>query len=265
MASNHKLRPSQSPPSRLQLTGAILLRSGAIGLISGSLLGALFGSTPLPWSFWTGSAGAKLGLGLGLVGGLVLSALTCLFFYPYKHPRVYPVLVKTTSALLAGSGAALFGPWYFSSSRMTPNSAVFIGFSSVLASVIAGGAGSLVGHHLAQWYKQASTVNLPESTTDQTNPPQAAPNTLKTWIATVFLSEKLGWISLALLALFGPVPGYWLLKFLVCGDVNANAYDCLPSPRLYTSVPAGFKALFPIVLLWILAIVLLQNRHRRPR
>jgi hypothetical protein len=107
---------SQKSISRLQLSWYIVLRSVAIGLISGGVLGVLF----CLWFFvFTGMLGAGLGLGLGLVNGLLVSVITCLFFYPLKHIRLYHVAVKVISASVAGVGVGIFGPWYFSSTPMT--------------------------------------------------------------------------------------------------------------------------------------------------
>ena len=55
--------------SRPKLVGYFVLRSGTIGLISGSVLGGLFGLTLFAF-IWTVPIGAGLGLGLGLVNGL---------------------------------------------------------------------------------------------------------------------------------------------------------------------------------------------------
>ncbi|MBD2073333.1 hypothetical protein H6F86_05425 [Phormidium sp. FACHB-592] len=143
---------SRSAIARLELARKIVWRSAVIGLISGSILGALFGCAFIPVALWTGALGASLGLGLGLVNGLLLSVTTYLCFYPLNHVRRYRAIVKITSASITARGAAAFGPWYFATTGMTPLTAVRLGFSSVLASVIAGWAGWLAGQNMAQWY-----------------------------------------------------------------------------------------------------------------
>ncbi|MBE9180037.1 hypothetical protein IQ268_15815 [Oculatella sp. LEGE 06141] len=269
MSTHNESNPkSQRPLPRLQLATYIILQSGIIGLISGSLLGGLFGCTLLVF-IWTGTVGAGLGLGLGLVNGLLLGAITCLFFYPLKDVRLYHVIVTLMSASTAGAGAAIFGPWYFSSKAMTPGTAVFIGFSSVLASVVAGWTGALAGQSMAQWYDQKSAIDREESSarqiphsiiTSNTSNTSNQPNRL---LAAILVSKKTGWISVALFSLFCPFPGNWLLKILVCGELDPDVFSCLLSPRLYTSVVAGFKAALPIILLILLMLALLQSRYKR--
>lgn len=245
--------------SRLKLVGYIVLRSGTIGLISGSVLGGLFGLTLFAF-IWTGPVGAGLGLGLGLVNGLLLSVTTCLFFYPLKYVRLYHVVVKFISASIAAGGAAAFAPWYFSSTLMTPSSAVLIGFNSVLASIVAGWAGGLAGQNIAQWYEQKSAVDTQELA-KRISHSTITFNKLGRYLAATSLAEKLGWINVALFSLLCPVPGNGLLKFLVCG--NLDVISCLPSPRLYTSVIEGFKVAIPIVFSIMLIFLVLQSRCRR--
>lgn len=253
----------QQSISKLRLAWHIILRSSVIGLVSGAVLGILFGFSPF-LLVWTGIAGAGLGLGLGLVNGLLLSAITCLFFHPLRSVRLYRLIAKVMSAFIAGGGAAIFGPWHFSSTPMTPRSAVLIGFSSVIASIIAGWAGGLVGQNIAQWYEQKSVATQNELITRQTpsvvNPLQK----LDRYLGNILLSQKMGWISVAIFSLFSFFPGNWVLRFLVCGNLTTDVYACLPSPRLYTSVIEGFKVALPITFLIALIVVLLQRRYRRP-
>ncbi|MBD1866521.1 hypothetical protein H6F95_04210 [Cyanobacteria bacterium FACHB-471] len=256
--NNEPSLKSRTSLSRLKLAGYIVLRSGTIGLISGSVLGGLFGLTLLAF-IWTGAIGAGLGLGLGLVNGLLLSVTTCLFFYPLKYVRLYHGVVKFISASIAAGGAAAFAPWYFSSTPMTPSSAVFIGFNSVLASIVAGWAGGLAGQNIAQWYEQKSAVDTQELArrisriTITLNKPARH-------LAAISLAEKLGWISVALFSLLCPLLGKGLLKSLVCGDLDV--ISCLPSPRLYTSVIEGFKVAIPIVFSIMLIVSVLGSRRR---
>lgn len=260
--NNESSWKSRKSISRLVLAKYIVLRSGAIGLISGAILGVLFGCTLLVF-VWTGIAGAVLGLGLGLVNGLLISTTTCLFFYPLKYVRLYRVTVKIISAFIAGGGAAIAGPWYFSSTAMTPSSAVFIGFSSVLASIVAGWAGGLAGQNIAQWYEQNSAASRQESTARRISHHTIASNKLARHLKAALSSEKFGWISVASFSLICLSPGNWLLKLLICRDLSADVFSCLPSPRLYTSVMEGFKVTLPIVFLIMLVVVGLQNRYRQ--
>ena len=258
--NNRPSLKSQNPLSKLKLAGRIILRSGAIGLISGSVLGGLFGLTLFAFAFiWTGVIGAGLGLGLGLVNGLLLSVTTCLFFYPLKYVRLYHVVVKFISASIAAGGAAAFAPWYFSSTSMTPSSAVLLGFSSVLASIVAGWAGGLAGQNIAQWYEQKSAVDTQELARLISHSTITS-NKIVRHPATISSAEKLGWISVALLSLLCPLPGNGLLKFLVCGSLDI--IFCLPSPRLYTSAIQGFKVAVPIFFSIMLIVLALGSRHR---
>lgn len=261
MALNGTLGPkSPRPISKLQLAWHIILRSTVIGLMSGTILGILF----FPILFiWTGIVGAGLGLGLGLVNGLLLSAITCLFFYPLRSVWLYRLIAKLMGALIAGGGAAVFGPWYFSSQAMTPSSAVLIGFSSVMASIIAGWAGGLAGQNLAQWYEQKSVAAQPELTTRQTSSGVNPLQKLARYLSAILLSQKMGWISVAIFSLLSSFLGNRILRFLVCGGLATDVYACLPSPRLYTSVIEGFKVALPITFLIVLIVVLLQRRYTR--
>ncbi|MEH2296146.1 hypothetical protein [Nostoc sp.] len=188
---------SQKSISRLELAWYIVLRSVAIGLISGGVLGALFG---LLFFVLTGIVGAGLGLGLGLVNGLLLSVITCLFFYPLKYIRLYHVTVKVISASVAGVGVAIFGPWYFSSTSMTPSSAVLIGFGSVIASVIAGLAGWLAGQNISQWYEQKTKGDRREATVRKTLHSTITPNKADQHLEAILLSKNWGWICVGLLS-----------------------------------------------------------------
>lgn len=244
--------------SRLKLAGWIALRNGVIGLISGGVLGALFGGL---WLTFSVPVGAGLGLTLGLVNGLLLSLITGLFFYPLRAVRLYQAIVKLISVTIAGGGAAIFGPWYFSSTSMTPSSAVFIGFSSVLASIIAGLAGGLAGQNTAAWYEQESSGDHSGETASR-----LSGRTSFLYLFTQFLdglfAERQSWGSVGLLALFCMVFGNALLGFLVCG--NQEAFECLPSPRLYNSVLLGFKAVLPICFFVLLIVLVVQSKHKRP-
>jgi hypothetical protein len=260
--SNEYSFKSQKPISRLELTNQIILRSMAIGLISGGILGALFGFVGFVVFFvWTVTVGAGLGLGLGLVNGILLSLITCLFFYPLKYVRLYHVIVKVISASIAGVGVASFGPWYFSSQHMTPYSAVLIGFSSVIASVIAGFAGWLTGKNISQWYDQKNQRKRRKSTLKATLHDTTTLNTAEQHLEDSLWSRNLGWIYLGLLSFLCSFPGRMLLQFIVCG--NQDVRSCLPSPRLYTSVIAGFKVVIPAILVIILIFNLVKILYKK--
>ncbi|MBD2257318.1 hypothetical protein [Pseudanabaena sp. FACHB-2040] len=229
--------------------------------MSGSVLGALFGCAYLTLALWTSMVGAGLGLGLGLVNGLLLSLLSCLFFYPLQHIRLYRAIAKTISASVAAGGALGFGPWYFSSKAMTPSSAVFIGFNSVLASVIAGWAGWLMGQNISKWYEQKYSEIQEELTASQTLQSTITSNKAGRNLAAILLSIGSGWVYLGLLSLLFHFPGYRLLKRMVCG--SQDVASCLPFPRLYTSVAAGLKVTMPAVLAVILIVLILQSRPVR--
>lgn len=242
------------------LIKGFILRSAVIGLLSGSVLGGLFGVTYLAF-IWTGLLGAGLGVSLGLVNGLLISAITCLFFYPLHHRRRYQLTVTVMSAFIAWAGVIAAGPWYFSATAMTPSSAVLIGFSSVLASAVAGWAGGLTGQQLAQWYGRLA-ANQPGLVAKQAMADATFINRLKRYLGDIVSGQQAGWVTVALFALLCPRLGNSLLEFLVCGDLNADVVSCLPSPRLYTSVLAGFKVSLPIFLLTGLAIALFQSQRR---
>lgn len=229
---NHKIIP------KLRLAFYIVLRSVLIGLISGSGLGALFSCYYFNAFLWIQIVAIGLGFGLGLINGLLLCIITCLFFYPLKSFRFYDLTVKIISICIASGGTAIFGAWYFSSTSMTPSTAVAIGFSSVLASIIAGLAGGLLGENISQWYQYTTKGKIHE---------------------VAFFSNP-AWIYVGFLSLMSPV-GNSLLNFLVCG--TRNVYSCLPSPRLYTSVIAGFKVAIPIIVLVILVVWLLRSLYKK--
>lgn len=265
MALNGTAGPKgQRSISKRQLAWHITLRSTVIGLMSGATLGALFGFFPLPLLLiLTGIVGAGLGLGLGLINGLLLSAITCLFFYPLRSVWLYHLIAKVIGALIGGGGAAVFGPWYFSSQAITPSSAVEIGFGSVIASIIAGWAGGLAGQNLAQWYEQKSVAAHHESIIRQTSSGANSLQKLKRYLGDILSSQKAGWISVAIFSLFSFFLRNRVLRFLVCGDLVTDVYSCLPSPRLYTSVIEGFKFALPITFLIVLIVVLLQRLYTR--
>ncbi len=146
---------------------------------------------------------------------------------------------------------------------MTPSSAVLIGFSSVLASIIAGWAGGLAGQNLAQWYAQKSVAAQHESTARQTSRGVGSLYKLDRSLWGILSSQKIGWVSVALFSLLSFFLGNRVLRGLVCGDLAADVYSCLPSPRLYTSVIEGFKVALPITFLIVLIVVLLQRRYTR--
>ncbi|MBE9112014.1 hypothetical protein IQ273_21650 [Nodosilinea sp. LEGE 07298] len=259
--ANRELSPKGgSAISRLDLIKSFVLRSAAIGLIAGAGLGVLFGSTFL-FFIWTGIVGAGLGFGLGLVNGLLTSTVTCLFFYPLRNRYRYRVVVTVVSALAAWGGVIVFGPWYFSDTAMTPVSAVLIGFSSVLASAIAGWAGGLTGQQLAHWYGSRSVAHRPDSI-DSQPANDARLDKLRYWLYGCFSAQKWGWATVALFALLSPRLGNSILKVLVCGDLNPNVVSCLPSPRLYTSIAAGLRVSLPVFVCATLVVVLVQGRHR---
>ena len=243
--------------TRVVVARWIVLRIALIGLISGSGLGILFGLRFGLLVLWTGIVGAGLGLGLGFVNGLLLSAMTCLFFYPIKQARLYRAIAELMSAVIAGAGVAAFGPWYFSSTSMTPSSAVFIGFGSVLASAIAGWAGALAGQNIAHWYERA---NIKPSIAEKVLSTRAMGQA--SWHPKAILfSQRAGWMGVALLAVLSSVVGHPLLQFLVCGA--QDIFTCLPSPRLYTSVIAGFKVTIPIIFAAMIMVAVLKRWYER--
>jgi hypothetical protein len=185
--------------------------------------------------------GAMFGGILGLVGGLLLGAVTSKFFYPLVRIRLYRAIATTIAVVIAGGGAAIFGPLSFSSIPMTPISAVTIGFSSVLISLIAGWTAALAAQDTAQWYEQVSAdVSLKTSGFATAGGP--------------------GFIGVALLAVFGDVA----IKWLTCGSYRSGiVINCVPSPRLYTSVAAGFSATLPILLVSVLTHTLLKRLLKR--
>ena len=255
---------SRNSIARLELARKIVWRSVAIGLISGSALGAIFGCAFIPVAVWTGAIGAGLGLGLGLVNGLLLSVITYLCFYPLKDVRRYRAIVKITSASIAAGGAAAFGPWYFATTGMTPITAARLGFSSVLASVIAGWAGWLAGQNMTQWYEQTSggkRAPTVRSTLARTSSSNTTPLNKIGQPLQATLSGNLGWVSVALFALLCSFVGQQLLQRLVCG--NQAVISCLPSPRLYTSVIEGFKVTLPAIFAVILIVVVLRSCYGR--
>ena len=190
------------------------------GLLSGTLLfSAMFGGI------------------LGLVGGVLLGAVTIKSFYPLVRIRRYRAIATAIAVAIAGGGAALFGPMVFSSIPMTPISAVTIGFSSVLISLVAGWAGALAAQDIVRWYEQVS-ANSPLRTSKLT------------------IAAILGWIGVALLAVFGDVA----IKYLACGGYRSGVViNCVPSPRLYTSMTAGFRATLPILFVSVLTYALLKK------
>lgn len=65
---------------------------------------------------------------------------------------------------------------------------------------------------------------------------------------------------MALLALFGDLA----IKLLACGSYRSGILiDCVPSPRLYTSVAAGFRVALPILLVGVLTDTLLKKLLKR--
>ncbi|MBV5260203.1 hypothetical protein FLX56_17470 [Synechococcus moorigangaii CMS01] len=246
--------------SRLKLSGYIILRSGIVGLISGSVLGGLFGLTLFAF-IWTGMVGAGLGLGLGLINGLLLSAIVCLFFYPLKYIRSLYVTLRLISIFIPAGGAAVFAPWYFSSTPMTPSSAVFIGLNSVMASIVAGWAGGLTGQNIAQWYRRQSMTEVQRLVTTSIFDRATNSNQQNQNFAATFLTEKFNWATVALFALLCPFPVRKVLEFLVCGRLDV--FYCFASPRLYTSVVGGFKVAFPIIFLVLLIVLIIQSQGRK--
>ncbi|WP_275332123.1 hypothetical protein [Nodosilinea sp. PGN35] len=243
------------------LLRGFVLRSAVIGLLAGSGLGGLFGATYFV-SIWTGLVGAGLGLGLGLINGLLLSAMTGLFFHPLHHRQRYRLTLTVISAFIAWAGVIAFGPWYFSDTQMTPSSAVLIGFGSVLASIVAGWAGGLLGQNLSDWYNHRPISEQPGWAAEPAPLDTTPINKPKRFWDDIFLTQRAGWVKASLFALLCPRLGNSLLELLVCGYLNADAVACLPSPRLYTSVLAGLRVSLPIFLLTVLAIALFQHRSR---
>jgi hypothetical protein len=241
------------------LIKGFVLRSAVIGLLSGSVLGGLFGVTYFV-PIGTSLVGAGLGVGLGLTNGLLIGVITGLFFYPLHHGQRYRLTLTVMSAFIAWAGAIAFGPWYFSTTAMTPSSAVLIGFSSVLASIVAGWAGGLTGQNLADWYSPKPSAAQPSWASEPATLSATPQNRPKRYWEDIFSGQRSGWVKVALFALLCPRWGNSLLKFLVCGDLNPNVVLCLPSPRLYISVLAGLRVSLPIVLLTGLAIALYQRQ-----
>lgn len=256
--NEYRLKGQQSL-SRRKLAWYIVWRSVAIGLLSGSVLGVLFGFGFIFAFIWTGIVGAGLGLGLGLVNGLLLSLITCLFFYPLKHVRLYYIIAKVISAAVAGIGVAGFGPWYFSSTVMTPSSAVLIGFGSVLASAIAALAGWLAGENISQWYERKTKAYRREATITNTQHSTINPNQADQNLEAALVFSNWAWVSLGILSLLSLFAGTRLLQFLVCG--TQNIVSCLPSSRLYTSVIAGFKVVLPVLVVVILLVEVLRSLY----
>jgi len=224
--------------SRLKLVGLIALRTTIIGFLSGTVTGIPFG---FMLSSWVAGVvlGTVFGIVLGAVAGLLLGVVTSLFFYPLARVNLYRAITTIIAVVIAGSGAAMWGPWHFSSTRMTPMSAVTLGFGSVLASLIAGWTGALAAQDIARWYEQASA---------------------NSFLRTSKLKISPGWIGVALL----PILGWWSMMWLVCGSFDsARYYSCLPSPRLYTSVTAGFKVALPILFISVLTYMLLKKLFKR--
>ncbi len=255
--------------NRPDLIRLIALRSAVTGLLSGGTMSVLFTiGQQLPYILASGSIdidlsdrlvntfkalpsagllfgsllfGAMFGGILGLVGGLLLGAVTSKFFYPLVRIKWYRAIATTIAVVIAGGGAAIFGPLSFSSIPMTPISAVTIGFSSVVISLVAGWAAALAAQDVALWYEQAS-----------------ADSSLNTSGFSTAISP--GFIGVALLAVFGDVA----IKWLACGSYRSGiVISCVPSPRLYTSVAAGFSATLPILLVSVLTYALLKRLFKR--
>ncbi|MBD1874251.1 hypothetical protein H6F75_12215 [Nodosilinea sp. FACHB-131] len=243
------------------LVKGFIFRSAGIGLLSGSVLGGLFGVTYLAF-IWTGLLGVGLGISLGLVNGLLVSAITCFIFCPLHHRRRYRLTITVMSAFITWAGVIAAGPWYFSATALTPSSAVLIGFSSVLASIVAGWAGGLLGQNLADWYNHRLIVEQPIWAAEPATSDTTLLNKPKRDLDNIFLGQQAGWVKVALFAMLCPRLGNSLLEFLVCGDLNTDVVSCLPSPRIYTSVLAGLRVTLPIFLLTGLAIALFQNQRR---
>jgi amino acid transporter len=144
---------------------------------------------------------------------------------------------------------------------MTPSFAVLIGFCSVLASVIAGLAGGLAGQNISQWYEQETKGDRREATISETLHSIITPNKAEQNLEVNLWLKNLGWVYVGLLSFFCSLAGNQLLQFLVCG--NQDVRSCLPSPRLYTSVIAGFKIVLPIIFVLILIVNLLKMRSKR--
>ncbi|MBD2092129.1 hypothetical protein H6F67_19965 [Microcoleus sp. FACHB-1515] len=272
MAINNKLNlNSRTIFSKSKIALLIVVRNAAIGLISGCIMGAFFGVGYFTYSIFTLWLGAGLGLVLGLVNGLLLSIITCQFFHPLRSVFFYRILVELISASTAGGGTAVFGLWLFSSRRMTPTTAVFIGFNSVLASLVAGCAGALAGQNISRWYTgivQRHHRSQQEQTAKNTLPNSTSLNEIDRDRRGVVLSEIFGWIGVALFSLICSFFGYNSLKQLICG--SQDVILCFSSPRLYTSFIAGYKAilfiifrvlLIPAGVLFIFAIVRSQTRR----
>ncbi|MGG6295524.1 hypothetical protein ACQ4M4_14115 [Leptolyngbya sp. AN02str] len=260
---NRNREPKQpTPPDRLRLSPplaiALILRSDLTGLMAGDLLGVVLGTTFFFVALWTGWVGAVLGVSLGIANGFLLSGLTAWFYSPLRRVRQYRALAMVLGAGLASSGAAIFGPWYFATTAMTPTYAVLIGFHSVLASVIAGCAGALIGKNLAHCYEQADSQQSRSGTSARISVHPFHPHS-----ASIWATQKYEWMGLTLLTLLCSFWGYGLLQFAVCG--YRDVYVCLPSPRLFTSVVAGFRVVLPIAVALVVIGMVWGYRPRRRR
>lgn len=255
--------------SRPDLTMLIALRSTVTGILSGGVMGLLFTlGKQLPF-IWEGKLkgydlgnllintlktissrgelfggfllGAMFGGILGLVGGLLLGAVTSRSFCPLVRVRLYRVVATTIAAVIAGGGVATLVPLSFSSTPMTPGSAVTIGFNAVLLSLVAGWAAALAAQNIARWYEQVSIDS-----------------SLKTSKFAPVISP--GFVGVALLAVFGDLA----IKLLACGGYRSDILiNCVPSPRLYTSISAGFRVALPILLVGVLTYTLLKKLFKR--
>ena len=269
---------------RLKIVGLITIRSMAIGLMSGSAMGAFsaLGEAVLILTYGKiteslyriGSSvmlGAAFGVVLGMVGGLLLGVATAAFFYPLGQARLYRAIAPIIGAVIAGCGAAIWGPLAFSSTSMTPLSAVTIGLGSVLVSLIAGWAGVLAAQNMVQWYEHwefehtQAEAWLAEAVLGTVESAATSPEVERP-SKPALIAIAPGWIGVALLAFIGSPAGYLPLRWLVCGTADVRAvFTCLPSPRLYTSVSAGFKATLPIILVIVLAFLLLKKLFKQHR
>lgn len=261
--SNEHNLENQKPISKPKIVVRLVQRSLTIGLISGSVLCALFGSGYSNYfPLFTLLLGAGSGLVLELVNGLLLSVITYYFFRPLRHVFLYQILVKLISAFIAGGGVAFVGLWIFSSIAMTPGSAVYVGLHFVLTSLIAGWAGALAGQNISRWYKNVNR-NQQEQTARNTLPSSIRFDETARDRRTIIWSETLGWIGIALFSLLCSFFGYDLLKQLVCS--NQDVVLCFSSPRLYTSFVTGYEIILPMVLkvMLILAGVMLLSSIAR--
>ncbi len=239
--------------SRLDVVWNYLLRSLEIGLIAGGTYGGLMGLLLLRGRVGSYLLGVGMILGLAIATSFLLSAVTCLCFYPLKQVQPYRWTIRLIGACIAGGLVSLWILWSFSAARMTPGSATLIGLQSVLIAIVAGLIGDLGGQNMTQWYERRSAAASDPTARPIRHNIVTLSKTADSFKA-IFPAAKLGWLQVVILSFVLPLLGFWLLELLMCG--SKEAYDCLTSPRLFTSAQAGWMTVLPIIAL---AIALLKQ------